>query len=85
MNKKEKFFKLLLGDLIKRKGVDFVLLFCRYDLKMTDKELKGLFSDEDIKKNKRFNYKSYKEAIKLAGNIFSRGITIWFGRKKYSY
>lgn len=85
MNKKEKFFRLLLGDLIKRKGVDFVLLFCRYDLKMTDKELKELFNVEDINKNKRFNYRSYKDAIKLAGDIFSRGITLWFGNKKYTY
>ena len=36
-------------------------------------------------KNKRFNYRSYKDAIKLAGDIFSRGITLWFGNKKYTY
>ena len=85
MDKQKKFFELLVENMCKRWGADFVILFCRYELGMTDKELKGIFNDEDVIKSKRFNYRSYKDAIKLAGDIFSRGITLWFGNKKYTY
>lgn len=81
--KKELFFRMMLADFCKRKGVDFVILFCRYELKMTDKELKQMFSDDEVENSKRFNEKNYNETVKLnGGNIFTKDYRIYFGGKQ---
>lgn len=83
MDKQKKFFELLVENMCKRWGADFVILFCRYELGMTDKELKGIFNDEDVTKSKRFNKKNYKESVELCGgNIFNKGYAIYFGGKQ---
>lgn len=81
--KKEMFFKMLVGNMVTRWGADFVVLFCRYELKMTDKELKEIFKDEEVEKSKRFTKKNYKESVDLCGgNIFNKGYAIYFGGKQ---
>lgn len=76
MNKKDLFFKMLVQNMCFRWGADFVILFCRYDLKMTEQELTEIFKKEDVEKSKRFTLKQYKDSVKLSGGIFSSPVTI---------
>lgn len=83
MNKKEKFFRALVENMCKRHGAGFVILFCRYELKMTDRELKEIFTEEEVENSKRFTKKNYKDSVALnGGNIFNKGYRIYFNGKQ---